>query len=173
MIGDFTNFFDSLDHQYLKQRWGDLIESVQLPPDHYAVYKNITRYSTWELDDLLELNDLSDVKGKIRKLNEKKVVLTKEQYKANRKHIKKNSVSYGIPQGSPISAVLANIYMLDADALIYQAVMKCKGFYMRYSDDFIVVLPEENQIDTFKSIIDIINAIPGLKLEIGKHSFSR
>lgn len=171
MIGDFTNFFDSLDHQYLKQRWGDLIESVQLPPDHYAVYKNITRYSTWELDDLLELNDLSDVKGKIRKLNEKKVVLTKEQYKANRKHIKKNSVSYGIPQGSPISAVLANIYMLDADALIYQAVMKCKGFYMRYSDDFIVVLPGKNQIDTFKSIIDIINAIPGLKLENRKTQF--
>ena len=73
MIGDFTNFFDSLDHQYLKKRWGDLIESVQLPSDHYAVYKNITRYSTWELDDLLELNDLSDVKGKIRKNNIKQI----------------------------------------------------------------------------------------------------
>ena len=80
-------------------------------------------------------------------------------------------MSYGIPQGSPISAVLANIYMLDADALIYQAVMKCKGFYMRYSDDFIVVLPGKNQIDTFKSIIDIINAIPGLKLENRKTQF--
>ena len=42
---------------------------------------------------------------------------------------------------------------------------------MRYSDDFIVVLPGKNQIDTFKSIIDIINAIPGLKLENRKTQF--
>lgn len=58
MIGDFTNFFDNLDHQYLKQQWCSLLQVSQLPADHYAVFKNITKYSKWELDDLLELNVL-------------------------------------------------------------------------------------------------------------------
>ena len=162
MIGDFTGFFDNLDHQYLKKMRCELIDCPQLPPDHYAVYKNITRYSIWELDDLLEINHLSGEKGKIRKLNDKKLVLTREQYKANRKHIKKNSVSYGIPQGSPISAVLANIYMLEVGQLIYQAVKRHNGIYMRYSDDFIIVLPGKNEIDTFKNVIEIIRKTRGL-----------
>ena len=58
MIGDFTSFFDKLDHAYLKQQWCQLLGMQQLPPDHYNIFKNVTRYSVWELDDLLELNDL-------------------------------------------------------------------------------------------------------------------
>jgi hypothetical protein len=61
MIGDFTGFFDNLDHQYLKRQWCSLLGVRQLPPDYYTVFKNITRYSTWELEDLLELNGLPAV----------------------------------------------------------------------------------------------------------------
>ena len=43
MIGDFTNFFDNLDHKYLKQQWCGLLQVSQLPADHYAVFKNITK----------------------------------------------------------------------------------------------------------------------------------
>ena len=52
MIGDFTNFFDNLEHQYLKKQWCSLMQAEKLPKDHYAVIKNITKFSSWELEDL-------------------------------------------------------------------------------------------------------------------------
>lgn len=55
--------------------------------------------------------------------------------------IVKNPNSYGIPQGSPISALLANVYMLDVDKKVYEIVAAQNGMYMRYSDDFIIILP--------------------------------
>ena len=161
MIGDFTEFFENFDHKYLKQQWCDLLGVSKLPDDHYAVYKNITKYSIWELDDLLKRNKVNN----IRELNQKAIVLPKEEYKLNRNQIKKHKVSYGIPQGSPISAVLANVYMLDADRLIYQKVKQYNGLYMRYSDDFIIILPKQEDYKVFEEIIEIIKTIPNLKLE--------
>ena len=173
MIGDFTNFFDNLDHQYLKKQWCSLLHTQQLPEDHYAVYKNITKYSKWELEDLLKINGLENSESGRKELNKKQIVLTKEQYKLYRKHIVKNKLSYGIPQGSSISAVLANIYMLEADKLIHEKVMKYNGFYMRYSDDFMIVLPKQDNCDIFKEIIEIIKSIPNLYLENKKTQFFR
>lgn len=167
MIGDFTGFFDNLDHQYLKQQWCNLLGVDQLPPDHYTIFKNITRYSTWELDDLLKLNGLPMTSAGRKKLNSQYTVLTKEQYKKYRSHIKKHTDSFGIPQGSPISALLANVYMMDVDRKIKDIVEQCAGLYMRYSDDFLVVLPlDETAARTaIFSINHIIDDTPGLTLE--------
>lgn len=171
MIGDFTNFFDNLDHQYLKEQWCSLLQVSKLPADHYAVFKNITRYSKWELDDLLELNGLCKTDSDIRKLNKKPIVLSKKQYNDNRKHIVRNLNSYGIPQGSPISAALANVYMLDADKEIYEKIKPYNGFYMRYSDDFMIILPEQNDYKVFEEIISIVKNVPNLHLENKKTQF--
>lgn len=171
MIGDFTNFFDNLEHQYLKKQLCSLLQVSELPADYYAVFKNITKYSKWELDDLLELNGLGKSDADIRKLNQKSTVLSKKQYRANRKHIVKNTASFGIPQGSPISAALANAYMLEADKTIFEKVKQYGGFYMRYSDDFMIVLPEQNDYKIFKEIIGIIKNVPNLKLENKKTQF--
>lgn len=173
MIGDFTNFFDNLDHKYLKERWCSLIEEEVLPKDHYAVFKNITKYSSWELDDLLEINDLPKTKWGKRELNKKKVVLERADFDKYRNHIVKNKLPYGIPQGSPISAVLANIYMLEADKLIYEKVSQYKGFYMRYSDDFMIVIPADvsNDKQILGELIEIIKSVPNLKLESKKTQF--
>lgn len=40
-----------------------------LPADYYAVFKNITKYSIWELTDLLKINGLEDTEEDIQKLN--------------------------------------------------------------------------------------------------------
>ena len=174
MIGDFTKFFDRLDHQYLKERWNDLLGTLKLPDDHYAVYKNITRFSYWELYDLLLLNDLPCNQDGKRQLNKLNRVLTTEQFRQNRSHIHRNPETFGIPQGSPISALLANMYMLSVDKEISSYVRCHSGLYMRYSDDFIVVLPSIKHDDAkraFSHIIDVFNGIKGLELQHDKTQF--
>ena len=174
MIGDFTSFFDNLDHQYLKMRWCDLLGSQFLPPDHYAVFKNITKYSRWEREDLLTLNQLKNTSAGIRELNSKTKALTDAQFHNNKSHIQRNDKSYGIPQGSPISATLANVYMLDADKQIAELVRKHNGFYMRYSDDFMIILPISKNYDVEKVLGEakhIISSIPNLKLQPEKTQY--
>ena len=69
--------------------------------------------------------------------------------------IVKNPNSYGIPQGSPISALLANVYMLDIDKKIYEIVTGHNGMYMRYSDDFIIILPD---IEKTKALTELAHS---------------
>ena len=145
MIGDFTHFFDNLDHDYLKRQWCSLLKCDRLPDDHYSVFKNVTAYSKWELTDLLALNGLSDDWAGRKNLNSQVRVLMPRQFKENRSHIVKNANHYGIPQGSPISATLANVYMLEVDKLINDMIFGLGGKYMRYSDDFIIILPDDGR----------------------------
>ncbi len=51
----------------------------------------------------------------------------------------------GIPQGSPMSALLANIYMLDFDEALHRFTSDFDGFYQRYSDDLIIVCPRDKE----------------------------
>ncbi|MBB6695299.1 hypothetical protein H7B90_28275 [Cohnella xylanilytica] len=144
----------------------------KLPSDYFAVYKNITKYSYWNIDSLLELNNLKMNNEGILELKQLKTVLTPEQFKALKKeHIKPNPNCYGIPQGSAISAVLSNIYMLEFDEAIKRVVSAKQGLYMRYSDDFIIVLPKVS-VEQYKHDFEILNTniqkIPSLKLEPDK-----
>ena len=168
MIGDFTTFFDRLDHKYLKSQWCSLLKTTELLEDHYAVYKSITKFNTWDMEDLLKLNGLENNNSGRRELNSKVRVLTKKEYRENRSHIHKNTNSYGIPQGTPISATLANVYMLEVDNKINEMVTPLNGLYMRYSDDFIVVVPTNNEYPN-QTILDeicfLLNGTDGLSLQ--------
>lgn len=174
MIGDFTGFFDNLDHVYLKQQWCALLGVERLPADHFAVYKNVTSYSKMELVDLLRLNGLEDTKSGRKKLNGMLRVLTSEQFKENRSLIQKHKDPYGIPQGSPISGILANMYMLDVDKQINDAVGELGGMYIRYSDDFMIILPDAPKVDAaneLKRIADMVKQAPRLTLEPDKTQY--
>lgn len=174
MIGDFTHFFDNLDHDYLKRQWCSLLKCDRLPDDHYSVFKNVTAYSKWELTDLLALNGFSDNRAGRRSLNSQVRVLTPQQFKENRSHIVKNTDHYGIPQGSPISAILANVYMLEVDKLIHDVILGLGGMYMRYSDDFIIILPdvaEFNVAEVFEKIHALLKLAPRLTLEQSKTQY--
>ena len=173
MIGDFTGFFDNLDHEYLKVQWCSLLGVERLPSDHFAVYRSITNYSTWELEDLLQLNGIENTRAGYRRLNAMNRILTPEQFRENRAYIKKHTETYGIPQGSPISGILANMYMLEVDKRINDVVSMADGMYIRYSDDFMIILPDSSEVDngeSLKRIIEMIRA-PKLILEPDKTQY--
>ena len=173
MIGDFTDFFDNLDHIYLKKQLCDLLSVEKLSDDVYAVYKNVTRFSYVELQDLLMLNGLEDTRKGRKEFNDRshERALSPEQFRKNKNLVHPSPhPKYGVPQGSPISAVLANVYMLTADKKLQGYVSSLGGFYMRYSDDFIVVIPHGSVdfSDCYKAIKDILDSIPHLELKDSK-----
>ena len=48
---------------------------------------------------------------------------------------------YGIPQGAPISDLLANIYLFYFDCAVAEWIGERGGAYFRYSDDILIVVP--------------------------------
>ena len=166
LVGDFTNFFDNLEHQYLKKMMCEVLGVERLPQDYFSVFKNITRFSSWDWKDIVKAagENIAE-RGVRKKINSKETVLTKEQFQKNKKDIKKNISGVGVPQGSPISAELSNIYMIKFDKDIKRYVTSKGGIYMRYSDDFIIVLPYERdaEIADFTSyIFSYVESMKGL-----------
>ena len=166
LVGDLTNFFDNLEHQYLKKMMCEVLGVERLPQDYFSVFKNITRFSSWDWKDIVKAaGENIEEKGVRKKINSKDTVLTKEQFQKSKNDIKKNVSGVGVPQGSPISAVLSNIYMIEFDKDIKRYVASKGGIYMRYSDDFIIVLPYErdSEIADFTSyIFSYVESMKGL-----------
>lgn len=203
IVGDFKGFFDNLNHKYLKLMLMTVLGVSKLSDDWYAVYKNITHYSTWDILSILKINgfitddfltkmykEQEKIESKeithtkkarkyLEKIDQKRVklkdlptALTKEQYKNHKKeNVKTNTGNIGIPQGSAISAVLSNVYMQEVDQKIHSYISMNDGLYLRYSDDFIVVIPKSagKKTDEVRAFIyDIVNRTKGLKLQYEK-----
>ena len=182
---DITNFFPSLDHSLLKQKWAEVGGFKNgLPQDHYAVYKAITNFAYVEISDLIREFPEHRIK-KFKYIRNKKIecfcnkgnvfrerVLKKGLVKRNRnfKHGKKIS-SNGIPQGSPISAVLSNVFMLDIDSYMVNLLSNIGGLYRRYSDDIVIITERDKAEKISNELIQKIKY--DLKLEVNESKVQR
>lgn len=81
----------------------------------------------------------------------------------------------GIPQGTPISAILANIYMLDFDEHIYLETSSNSknAFYQRYSDDLIIVCDQKDEGFFFSLIKEEIEIKAKLEIQSSKTNIYR
>lgn len=80
----------------------------------------------------------------------------------------------GIPQGTPISATLANIYMLDFDERVYsETISDKKAFYQRYSDDLIIICDQKDEDFFYKLIIDEVEHKANLSIQAQKTNIYR
>lgn len=98
----------------------------------------------------------------------------KNKYLKYNKDYNDNWKTYGIPQGSPISAIFANVYMIDFDEKLNDFTKRLKGLYRRYSDDFIIVIPnvKQEEYDSIANkIMEVVNNTPNLILENKKTAF--
>lgn len=182
---DIKGFFDNLDHQILKRAWAKVLGKKALPPDHYNVFKAITKFSYVDLNQLFNLFQdnifIKQKSGNLRKKNIKRIRYLKNQNavafcelkdihkirKTGLIHSNK-AQSYGICQGSSISAMLANIYMLEFDEIVNNAIKNFGGTYRRYSDDMVVICPISHKNDVIKLFEKTITNIAKLNIQNSK-----
>lgn len=170
-VGDFSNFFDKLDHKYLKETIKDVLNKQELNSAEYAIYKNITHFT------YVEANDIESFKGKSRaEMRELDKYFDTEEFQTFKsRYLNKNPNDYGIPQGSSISAVYANVYMIHFDKMMNDFATSNGGFYRRYCDDIVMVIPcleekikDESYKDIAKKIFSIKDQIKNLELNEDK-----
>ncbi|WP_081629078.1 antiviral reverse transcriptase Drt2 [Methyloversatilis discipulorum] len=142
---DITKFFDTLSHRILKQQWKELLKAPQLPPDHYAVFKAVTRFSFVDRNSAFAALKISVHNPRT---GGKRRLCSPSQYRdliRGANLIKTNPKGVGIPQGTAISALLSNIYMLEFDSMASDFVQRNGGTYMRYCDDILFLIPLEKK----------------------------
>lgn len=137
--GDFSAFFDNLNHQILFKNANRVIKQYfngRIPKDWQSVLKAITKYRS------IQKEELKSFKQHAGRYQVEAKTLSKMMKSGKIKVGKLNKK--GIPQGTSISSVLANIYMLEFDELVQKLLDNYGGFYRRYSDDFAIVVPINN-----------------------------
>ena len=155
---DIKSYFENLDHSYIKRVWCDLLGVERLPPDHYAVFKNITKYRFVDQREVYRrLGFIGPIDGDERIIERflkpyqeiPKQLCSPAEFRAKicgldsaySSLVEKNTEPHGVPQGAPISDLIANFYLLEFDQHMYQYVVKFGGYYLRYSDDILLLLP--------------------------------
>lgn len=146
---DISKFFDCLNHKIIKDNWCELLNKKKLPSDHYQVYKSLTKFAYVNKTKLYKLLGIS-LNNKHPKKQSKRLTRlcsAKDFREKVRKNnlIEINNKEYGIPQGSPISGILSNIYMMTFDKEINNFLTSIKGKYFRYCDDIICIFSEKDE----------------------------
>jgi len=189
---DLSSFFDTLDHEILKRQWQRVNNVERLSQDNYIVFKSLTNYSFMNMEDVLFALGWADQFNR-KRLGERipnplrKKTSTHYQSLDDFRSIRKFKFSgrdesfkyliqvpekiegkrYGIPQGSPMSAILSNIYMLDFDYYCCELIEGIGGLYRRYCDDIIVLFPDNINIDDiYSSLEKALHEYGGTQLKI-------
>lgn len=160
---DIKGFFDNLDHVVLKAMWCKILKEPRLPEDHFAVFRSLTRYAFVDRAAVFKEFGISLQNPRA---NRRKRICSPAEFRerVRGKHlIQTHKATKGIPQGSPMSATLSNIYMLEFDIAVFLKVKSVGGFYRRYCDDMLCIVPSEHEkaIEEF-----VMEEIEKIKLEI-------
>lgn len=168
---DIKSFFSHLNHNKLYDAWCENLGEEKLPPHHYNVFKAATNFSFINKDQFRVKPP--SIKSRKYGFDEKRLAKIRNKHgvnaffesaKAFREAVKRgeiriyknpfrvNGKMVGIPQGLPISATLANIYLKKFDLDILQRLEENNGFYRRYSDDIIVIC-EKSEITAIEDFV--------------------
>jgi hypothetical protein len=156
---DLEKFFDTLDHSHLKEQWCRILGVSRLPSDHFSIFRSLTNYC-WV--DRLSVFSEFGISRHVPKAGKRRQICGGAEF---RERVRGKGLlqgnptpGKGIPQGSPISALLSNVYMLAFDETVNNGVGELGGLYRRYCDDIIVVVPEESRFAAESLVTDAVLA---------------
>ncbi|MEO0612559.1 MAG: reverse transcriptase domain-containing protein [Pseudomonadota bacterium] len=161
---DIKGYFENLDHKRIKDIWCDLLGVARLPADHFTVFKNVTKYHVVDQKDVyrrlgyietIEVNGYPRERYTVPFKDMPTQLCTPAEFREKicggdpnlpslvRPNCdeKGNLLDHGVPQGAPISDLIANFYLLEFDVALNEYAKERGGRYMRYSDDILLIVP--------------------------------
>lgn len=168
---DISDFFPSIEHDTLKRSMVAVLGGQELSSDWYKVFRAMTK-SAW-----IDLNDLYAAEGFNRKTAPSPLVsdipaALKRYRLAGMIHTNIDPV--GIPQGSPISAVMANVAMIEFDIAVSEWATGAGAYYRRYSDDILIIADLQRETEATKLIQKVaLGTGRGLVINSDKTEISR
>lgn len=167
---DISDFYGHIDHNNLEVEWQKTLNEPKLPKDHLAIFRSLTKWTCVDRDKLAKRLSLPS-KLPLRLIDSPSILRTIRKEDKNRtpeeKIFQTNPHNYGIPQGSPMSSLLSNIYMLPFDIRMSAFAEKIGGFYRRYSDDILFIC-DKKLLQNVLSEIDAGLAERGKELKRNK-----
>lgn len=167
---DIKGYFDHIDHIILKEKWAKILGG-NLPDDQYKIYKVLTKYSYVNKTSLFKkynidfqkiqkakkINNLLELINEGKKDFEKYNILRRDKLIVVNNKIKKGSNRFaGIPQGSALSALLSNIYLIDYDKIFHEKSIQENFIYRRYCDDILIICDTAKADELRKFAVDKI-----------------
>ena len=163
---DLEHFYDSIEHEHLKEEWCNLLGVQRLPADHFNIFKSISRFcyiDRNEIEKVLEgynrgakakgkkeetLHSLFKNAGVFRKFRKfyPKLYPNHPNFHQNPGLNCEGLPPHGIPQGIGLCTILSNIYMLPFDRKISAFVNQNGGVYRRYCDDIMIIIPHNEDL---------------------------
>ncbi len=151
ITADISTFFDTLNHRILKERLCHILNTDRLNNDEYKVLKSLTqsRYVSRKHGE-----KRSDFLRRLKNLRHGNKSVAESVFTKLKKEIVANRSSISIPQGSPASGLLANIYLSEFD----QEFMTNHPsiIYKRYSDDIAVICPVSEYSQVFNNLLSFL-----------------
>lgn len=157
IVADISKFFDTLKHKTLKERLCTILGVSSLGEEEYKVFRSLTAFR-FILKDSGSKSECARLIEEIERQRQNGISLPEAVYEGGRKIIQSNKTGVGIPQGSPTSGLLANIYLSAFDATIRASFPD--ALYRRYSDDIVLVCSPASAVE----------ALETLKTEIEKYA---
>lgn len=163
---DISGFFDNIQHSTLKKSIARLFPNTVIPDPDYKVFRNITRYSYVESGESLQLR-----LGRKKPINGRICTATefREKIRGQKPSLVKTNIStIGIPQGTAVSGLYANISLLAFDESLKNRIEQVGGSYRRYSDDIALVLPSSQEAAEVEKLVQSEIAKVGLEINAKK-----
>ncbi len=175
LMFDIKSFFSELNHKRLKKAWCDLLKVERLNQAHFNVFNAATNFryilkdelrvepqkrgrrSGFDEKKLASIRKYNGVESFFSSIDDFKKAIENRDLKVYKQPFMKKNRPVGIPQGLPISAVLANLYLLEFDKVILENIVnKAGGFYRRYSDDIMIICKPEEATEIEKFVLEEI-----------------
>jgi len=101
---DISGFFDNIPHEIIKNNLCSVLGDRRLRDDWFKIFNRVTKYEYVLREPL---------KAKLGKLKGPRICEIETFRRVVRPLIQVNGNKYGIPQGTPLSGLLANISMVN------------------------------------------------------------